>query len=571
VDEDVRNVEALGNCRCGYQTVTTEMMNSRGDKRKRIKSATAIIALAVIAWLQSECRISAQTATGLSPEEKRGKQIYLKGEGEGGEITAVVGGAGLELPGSSFACANCHGLRGEGANEGGLQPPPLKWSTLTAKHTSALTGRERAPYLEATLARAIRAGTDPAGGTLHPGMPRYKMTPAQMADLIAYLKKIGNEVDLEPGLRGDAIRIGAALPLSGPLARIGEDVKAALGACFAEINGQGGVYGRKLELVVADSRGDEAGTMEATRELVEKQGVFALAGSFEPGNSQAANEYLKKSEVPLVAPVTLSPLLPSVPNPFIFYLLPSFNDQARALVDFIGSEQTRPKGHPASRLAVVYSGNQFDRDAVSGLRAQIKEHSMQLVAERGYEAGRLSPATQVEALASKKPDYIFFFGNGDDFLALARELDRVKLEVGLLTSSITIGRAAFSMPATVASRTYLSYPVSLAGRDDFTEFLAVLKKANVQLRGVAFQANAFAAAKVLVEALKSAGSQLNRSSLIASLETLRGFQTGVLPPITFGPNRRVGASGSYIVGIDPIKKQYTPLGDRIVPKGSNQY
>src|SRR5215217_7536719 len=112
------------------------MMSSRGDKRNKIKSAIAIVALAVIAWFQSECRISAQTATGLSPEEKRGKQIYLKGEGEGGEITAVLGGADLELPGSSFACANCHGLRGEGANEGGLQPPPLKWSALTAKHTS---------------------------------------------------------------------------------------------------------------------------------------------------------------------------------------------------------------------------------------------------------------------------------------------------------------------------------------------------------------------------------------------------------------------------------------------------
>lgn len=41
--------------------------------------------------------------------------------------------------------------------------------------------------------------------------------------------------------------------------------------------------------------------------------------------------------------------------------------------------------------------------------------------------------------------------------------------------------------------------------------------------------------------------------------------------MTFGPNRRAGASGSYIVGIDLIKKQYVPVSGRIVPKGSSEY
>src|SRR5262249_17030835 len=150
------------------------------------------------------------------------------------------------------------------------------------------------------------------------------MTADEMTDLIAYLKKIGNAIDADPGISEEAIKIGAALPLTGPLAKIGEDVKQALTACFTEINRQGGVYGRRFDLVIADSASDPAGTAEATRRLVEQDHVFALVGSFEPAASEAANEFLKQREVPLVGPVTLSPRQPAVPNPYVFYLLPSF-------------------------------------------------------------------------------------------------------------------------------------------------------------------------------------------------------------------------------------------------------
>ncbi|HVG21950.1 MAG TPA: hypothetical protein VNI02_23145, partial [Blastocatellia bacterium] len=78
----------------------------------------------------------------------------------------------------------------------------------------------------------------------------------------------------------------------------------------------------------------------------------------------------------------------------------------------------------------------------------------------------------------------------------------------------------------------------------------------------------YAAAKIFVEATKSSGRQLSRAEIIKALENMRGYATGVIAPVTFGPNRRVGASGSYVVKIDSAKKQYVPVSDRVVPKGN---
>jgi ABC-type branched-subunit amino acid transport system substrate-binding protein len=540
-------------------------MNYRGG---RIKLAFALVAFAVMAWSQSGAGVDAQAVRELSPQEKRGKQIYVKGEGEGGEIKAILGTGDLELSATAFPCANCHGLKGGGSSEGGLQPPQINWAALTSPRRSALTRQDRLPYNETTLARAITSGTDPNGRRLHPGMPRYKMTGGQMADLIAYIKRVGESSDTDSGVDESTIKIGAALPMTGPLANIGKDVKQALEAYFKEVNGQGGIYGRKFELVVADSRGDAAGTAEATKKLVEQSGVFALVGSFEPAGSDATNEFLKGREVPLVGPVTLSPRMSAVPNPYVFYLLPGFADQSRSLVDFIGAG--RREGRPAARLAIVYANNDLAQDALSGVKAEAKIQSMEVVAEHSYNAGRLSPGPVVKALADKKPDHVFFFGSGDELAAFAAEMERAKLEARLLGSVVMVGRAALNLPPSVAARTYLSYPASLPDRDDFAEFTSVMQRSGVAPRNTGFQAVAYAAAKIFVEAAKSSSKQLNRAEIIKALEQMRNYATGVIAPVTFGPNRRIGANGSYIVKVDLAGKRYVPVSDRVVPNSNNQ-
>ena len=499
----------------------------------------------------------AQSRPDLTVQEKRGKLIYVKGESEAGAITARIGND-LDEPATFFACANCHGRRGEGTREGGVQAPPLNWETLTSPYTSPLTRRQRVAYNDTTLARAISSSLDPAAGPLHPAMPHYRLTREQMADLIAYLKQLGKESDNEVGVTDNAIKVGAVLPLTGPFAKLGTDTKAVLDASFDEMNRQGGIYGRRFELVVEDSSGN---ALTATQRLID-QGVFTLVASFEPGDSSAINELIKREEIPLVGPLTLAPRLEVLPNPYIFYLIPTLADQARTLVDFVKfTAQAKP-----ARLGVVYSRNHLNQDALSGLRMQARMYAMEIVFEQEYETGKLNAHDAVERLSQNRASDIFFFGAAADFKALADEVDRAKLKLHLFSSVVMLGRGAFDLPAGISSQTFLSYPSALPNESDFAEFLKLTRTARIELSNPAFQSMAFAAAKIFMEAAKQSGKQLDRAIFINSLERLRDFRTGVIPPVTFGPNRRVGSAGSYIVGVDVAKQQYVPLTERLTPK-----
>jgi ABC-type branched-subunit amino acid transport system substrate-binding protein len=283
--------------------------------------------------------------------------------------------------------------------------------------------------------------------------------------------------------------------------------------------------------------------------------------------------------------VTLSPHLTLPPNRFIFYLLPTFSDQARSLVDFISSKRARGKAadtvQPTARqaalpvtaeqklsAAVIYMKGEMEADALEGLRAQARLRSVELSFEQSYEAGHFAPAPVVEMMARKKPDYVFFFGTATDIVACAREMERLHLNAALVSSVMMLGREAFELSPETAARTFLSYPSALPDKSDFAEFLNVLQRRKVQLRSPAFQTVAYAASKTLIEAVKLSTRNLSRATLISALEGLRDYKTGVIPPLSFGLNRRVGVQGSYVVGIDLTNKRYVALSEQLVPQDS---
>jgi hypothetical protein len=93
------------------------------------------------------------------------------------------------------------------------------------------------------------------------------------------------------------------------------------------------------------------------------------------------------------------------------------------------------------------------------------------------------------------------------------------------------------------------------------ELIALAERHQLSSKHLVTMMSAFSAAKLLVEGLKLSGRDLSREKLITALEGFYKFETGLLPPITYGPNRRIGCLGAYVVAVDIENKGFTPASD----------
>lgn len=527
-----------------------------------LKIHACVICLALLAGLAAglpharRALAGASAQAALSPQEKRGKQIYVQGTSPSGrDIFAYLGDAALEVPASTLPCANCHGLDGRGKPEGGINPSNISWEALTKPYgVTHQGGRTHPPYTERALELAVTRGLDPAGHKLLNVMPRYQMSGEDMADLIAYLKRVG--LDRDPGLTETGLTVGTVVPARGELAGTGQAIKAVLAAFFEEVNSQGGIYGRKLDLKVVETGDAPADTAANVRRLVQDEQVFVLAGAFMAGADREIAALAADLGVPLVGPFTLFPQTGHPLNRHVFYLLSGMEGQARALVAFASG---RAPGQKAGAL-VVYPEGAADT-LVEAVRDQCRKSVCGQLQAQGYQRARFDAAALAAKLSQTNRDAVFFLGAGEEALALLKEADKLRWSPSFYLPGAA-GGGMLDAPLSFSRKIFLSFPTSPADQtaEGIREFRALSAKHRLPAHHLTTQLSAYSAAKILVEGLKRAGKDVSREKLVETLEGFNQYATGLTPAVTYGPNRRVGAMGAHIITIDLEKKEFLPAG-----------
>jgi ABC-type branched-subunit amino acid transport system substrate-binding protein len=494
----------------------------------------------------------------LTPQETRGKQIYVQGTSPSGkEILAYVGEASLELPGNATACGNCHGLDGQGKPEGGVDPSNLSWEALTKPYgLTHANGRRHPAYTERGLELAITRGLDPAGNKLLQAMPRYQMSKEDLGDLVVYLKRLGT--DRDPGISEDKIVIGTAIPASGPLFEMGQAVKAVTTAYFAEVNSQGGVYNRRVELKFAETADTAAVTRANLERFIKDEKIFALTGALIAGAEKEIVPMLAQQEVPLVGPLTLTPQIGFPLNRQVFYLLSGSSEQSRALVNFLAKE-------PGSRkpvLAVVYPRNELNESVLEAIKDQSGKSALGAPQVYQYEGGHFEAAETIKRLRQTDAVALFFMGSSAELLSFMSEAEKLNWFPKVFLPGSGIGAGIFDAPIGFDGTVFFSFPTSPTDQtaEGIKEFRAFANKYKLPSKHLASQISAYSAAKILVEALTRGGRDMSREKLIQLLEGFYEYPTGLTPPITFGLNRRIGAMGAYVVTIDLKGKRFVPVG-----------
>jgi ABC-type branched-subunit amino acid transport system substrate-binding protein len=490
-------------------------------------------------------------------QQLRGKQIYFEGTSpSGGKIVAYIGTDKVRLPGSAATCASCHGPDGRGRPEAGVIPSDITWDHLIKRYGhSHPMGRKHPAFTEASLKRSILNGEDPAGNRLDASMPTYTMSIEDINDLIAYMKRM--QKDFDPGIEQKKLRIGTILPANGQTAAIGHAMLEVMAAYFDDINTQGGIYSRRLELVTSfyDTAGQSA--LSKATSLMEDKNIFAMVGAVIAGTDREIAKLAEQKNIPLIGPFSFFSADPEALNEFTFYLLSGLNEQVRAMVDFAATDLNLD----TSRIAVIGRGDALQKELQTAITEQCHAHGWTSLTGFSILPERFDAVAVARALKHQEINTLFYL-SFKGLKPLLEAAEKINWHPHIFLPGALAQKEILSLSTGFQNKIYLSYPTlpsdqTPAGMD---EFQALLQRHELSVKYLTSQISAYVAAKILVEGLKRTGKDLSREKFIESLEKLYEFQTGLTPKITYGPNRRIGALGSHIVTVDLENKNFAPVG-----------
>lgn len=465
----------------------------------------------------------------LTQQEQLGKRIYVQGIGTA-PIESNFVNSSIRAPASQYPCIQCHGESGQGGREAGVKIANIAPAVLAARNLA------HHQSINDYLHGAISSGMGASSMTLHPVMPRYQMTEADMSNLLAYLKRLGNEP--VPGVTDNEIHVGMQLA-SGPLAIASSDVSRLLTAYFHEINQRGGIYERKLVLDIFPSPGKG----DTENQNMTSSSMFCLIAS--PPGSLSKNTSLEDADIPVLAPLMIFPESDVLKLPNVFYMYASFHDQGRVLVDFLHEKTASQK-----TTALLYSDDAMARSGAEGARQQSELVGLSVILDQSIAANEVEVLAIVEELQRKHIEQVIFFGPISLQTQLGQVLQSRKIRLQLFSSAeLLSGGVAQQGFDDIYLASSIGIPDTASG--DISDYRRTVELAGLLTPQNPFLLNAFAGVTVLIEALKLNGRALSRASLVRVLESGTPFKTGIGSALRFGARPFQGTHAVTILAIDP--------------------
>jgi branched-chain amino acid transport system substrate-binding protein len=184
-----------------------------------------------------------------------------------------------------------------------------------------------------------------------------------------------------------------------------------------QVNAAGGVFGRKLEIVSRDDNGNPGEAVRIAEELLARENVHFLMGTFASNVGLAVADFAKQKKVFFLAAEPLTDkIVWDSGNKYTFRLRPSTYMQTAMLVPDAAKLKRK-------RWAIVYPNYEYGQSATRAFKELLKKSQpdVEFVAEQATPLGKIDAGAVVQALADAKPDAIFSSLFGPDLTRFVRE------------------------------------------------------------------------------------------------------------------------------------------------------
>jgi branched-chain amino acid transport system substrate-binding protein len=335
---------------------------------------------------------------------------------------------------------------------------------------------------------------------------------------------IAGPTSVLPARSQDAVRIGALYPLSGAVAKSGEDTLNAIRLAVDVINGKypdsnlpfarpgglPGLKGAKIELITADHQASpEIGAAEAER-MIAQQKVVALIGTFLSSVASTVSQVAERNEIPFVTGESEATPLTERGYKWIFRTTPTSLYQARDFFVFLREVNAR-RDQKIKTIAVVHENTLWGQEFGSSMESYFKEFSeFTLVTNIGYQQGTTDVTSEVQRLISLKPDVVAHASYDAEAILFAKTYKQYNFSPqGILAIGAAFSSTAFRNALKDDANFFLvreHWSLDLAGSNPLIAEVGKLYQDRFNKAMDGTPARAFQAMMTLADAINRAGS-----------------------------------------------------------------
>ena len=335
------------------------------------------------------------------------------------------------------------------------------------------------------------------------------------------------------------IKVGISGPLQGPNSGSMLEVVKGAEIYFNAVNEKGGIAGQKIQLLARDDNFEVDKTVAVVKKLVIDDKVTALLLVRGTPHNQAILPIIAEHKVPLIGPSTGAMVFHKPVNPYVFNVRTAYQLEAATLIDLL-------KTSGMQRISILYVDDGFGKDVLEGLKTGLSNAKLQATAIVPFDRTLNSKdsidimkPSMTEALKGD-PQIVIVVGAG---LAVKNSLLAIRSS-GSLATLATLSNNASTAFIKLLSPHGRGVIVSQVFPDEKSltspfvrEAQQTAFKAKVSLTPGMMEG--YAAAKVLVQGLRGAGSSPTRASLVTALDSMKAFDLGDLV-ISYSPADHTG-------------------------------
>ena len=353
----------------------------------------------------------------------------------------------------------------------------------------------------------------------------FQLTTASVVAVALSASSAYAQKKYDPGATDTEIKVGQTVPFSGPASAYATIGKAQA-AYFKMINEQGGVTGRKINLIQYDDAYSPPKAVEQVRKLVESDEVlltFQIVGT--PSNA-AVQKYLNTKKVPQLFAATGASKFTDPKNfPWTLGFNPNYFVEGRIYGQYV------LKNYPNAKIGILYQNDDLGKDYLNGMKAGLGDKaSKMIVGEASYEVADPTIDSQILKLRDAGADLLFSASTPKQ----AAQAIKKNFEIGwkpvhiLDINATSVGAvmkpAGLEASKGVISTNYGKDPLDPQWKDDagMKRYFAMMEKYYPEGdKDSSFNSYGYSTAQLLVHVLKQSGDDLTRENVMKQATNLK--------------------------------------------------